>query len=262
MFSTFIFPLGFSLVVTCAGAPATGSSSSSSSASSSSSSSSSSSTTNLSNSSSGSPPAGGGGTPGGSNTTSGADPAFIRGVLDVHNGYRRRYRADNLAWAADLYQGVSAQAQTCSSIRTNGPYGENLFASTNLNATCVDAVNFWMAESDADPGFSQNTRDFTQVVWRSTRSVACALSSCPSGTIFPNQPAKFCACHYSPPGNIQGRYRQNVGRPRRGSPGSSDPWGTDDDDWDHFDHHHGDFDHDGSDSGNWDHDFRDSPSET
>lgn len=52
---------------------------------------------------------------------------------------------------------------------------------------------------------------FTQVVWKSSTQVACAQAECAAGTIY-NQKSTITVCRYSPPGNMQGQFSQNVGR--------------------------------------------------
>lgn len=56
-------------------------------------------------------------------------------------------------------------------------------------------------------GFSQATGHFTQIAWRETTLVGCAVQQCTRGLYF--------VCEYSAPGNVRGGYRQNV-FPRRG----------------------------------------------
>lgn len=132
-------------------------------------------------------------------------------------------------------------------------YGENLYYNTR-DVGIKDAVNAWMSEAPKydynKPGFSSATGKgdwcratrrficsswtgpicfvilkqvyktqhclghFTQVVWKSTTSVACAKASCPAGTIT-QMPSFFFVCRYAPPGNYQGQFPQNVGRQKR-----------------------------------------------
>ncbi|KAF8978699.1 CAP domain-containing protein, partial [Cyathus striatus] len=66
---------------------------------------------------------------------------------------------------------------------------------------------------DNKPGFSSATGHFTQVVWKSSTSIACAIANCPAGTIF-NQTSKYVVCRYAPPGNYLGQFPQNVGHPQ------------------------------------------------
>nr|WP_232542235.1 CAP family protein [Nocardia bovistercoris] len=140
-------------------------------------------------------------------------------TLAAHNSARAKYGAGPLQWSAQLYPNTQQYAQACVFAHSNsgGQYGENLYVSTNPNATIASAVDAWMAEAaqyDYDnPGFSAATGHFTQVVWKNTTQVAVAIASCPAGTIFPSNASKFIVARYTPPGNYQGQFPQNVGRP-------------------------------------------------
>ena len=56
---------------------------------------------------------------------------------------------------------------------------------------------------------------FTQMVWKGTKEVGCATNTCSflAGLSDPNIPYVFTVCNYAPPGNYQGEYGQNVGKP-------------------------------------------------
>ena len=54
-----------------------------------------------------------------------------------------------------------------------------------------------------NPVFGMDTGHFTQVVWKSTTKLGCGLG------IASNNYA-YGACNYSPPGNVQGAFAQNV----------------------------------------------------
>ncbi|TCJ89949.1 CAP family protein [Nocardia alba] len=139
--------------------------------------------------------------------------------LTAHNTARAKHGAGPLQWAAQLYPSTVQYANMCVFAHSNsgGQYGENLYATTNPNATAATAVDSWMAEAaqyDYDnPGFSAATGHFTQVVWKNTTQVAVAVADCPAGTIFPSTASKFIVARYTPPGNYQGQFPQNVGRP-------------------------------------------------
>jgi pathogenesis-related protein 1 len=98
-----------------------------------------------------------------------------------------------------------------------GQYGENLYAGTAATTGINDAVSNWMGEvvnyNYSNPGFSSTTGHFTQVVWKATKQVTCALAACPKGTIFANYASRYIVCRYLPPGNYIGQFAQNVGRP-------------------------------------------------
>ncbi|KAF9012628.1 CAP domain-containing protein [Cyathus striatus] len=124
-------------------------------------------------------------------------------ALSFHNSNRKKYGASALKWNASLYQETFSDG---------GKYGENLGAGTG-DYGIQSAVHAWMAEAPnynyINPGFSSATGHFAQVVWKSTTSVvACAIASCPAGTIF-NQASKYVVCRYAPPGNYRGQFPNN-----------------------------------------------------
>ncbi|KAF8161394.1 CAP domain-containing protein [Crassisporium funariophilum] len=143
---------------------------------------------------------------------------WVDQVLAQHNSARARYGARPLAWNAALYQEALPWAQSCKFGHSapQGRYGENLYAATG-NPGIADAVNTWMAEASKynynQPAFSAATGHFTQIVWKGTTQVACAIAACPAGAILP-APTKYIVCRYAPPGNFEGQFSQNVGRPQ------------------------------------------------
>ncbi|WP_308461502.1 CAP domain-containing protein [Sphingomonas citricola] len=84
--------------------------------------------------------------------------------------------------------------------------GENLFTGTRGAYSYAEMVDLWLAErrdfvNAATPGFSRTGRagdvaHYTQIVWRRTRGVGCAIAS--------NARDDFLVCRYSPPGNVVG----------------------------------------------------------
>ena len=90
------------------------------------------------------------------------------------------------------------------------PLGENIFASTG-SPTVQGIVNSWMSE-DVDYTYATNScrlgeqcGHYTQIVWRSTTSVGCAIQECHSGSPFVSSSHWYLAvCDYAPPGNLVG----------------------------------------------------------
>ncbi|TFK45000.1 CAP domain-containing protein [Crucibulum laeve] len=142
---------------------------------------------------------------------------FTTEVLRQHNRYRAQYGAEPLTWSDDLYPATLEWANMCKfrHSQAGGKYGENLYAGGGPSVTFAQGMKAWMDESVkynyANPVFSGATGHFTQVVWKSTTQVACAMVDCGAGTIF-SMPSKFVVCRYSPPGNYQGQFAENVGR--------------------------------------------------
>ncbi|KAG0073750.1 hypothetical protein BGZ90_011330 [Linnemannia elongata] len=138
-------------------------------------------------------------------------------VLSIHNSHRAQYGAKSLTWSPELYTSALQYAKLCkfASSDSRGKYGENFYATTARGADVSQAVNSWMAQAPKynynNPVFTPNAGGFTQVVWKSSTQVACAQAECAAGTIY-NQKSIITVCRYSPPGNMQGQFSQNVGR--------------------------------------------------
>jgi len=90
-----------------------------------------------------------------------------------------------------------------------GPFGENLSAGTG-DYTIVDGILGWTNEvTEYSPTDPSNALHFTQVVWKATTQIGCAVASCPD--MFPGYgAANFYVCEYYPQGNVAGEYTANV----------------------------------------------------
>ncbi|KAH7872283.1 CAP domain-containing protein [Lentinula edodes] len=141
--------------------------------------------------------------------TSGATVEFIQSTLNSHNSARAQYGASSLTWNSNLYPATQQWANACVFQHSGGNYGENLAAAAPQGISVQQGVNMWMAEVYSNPTFSSSTGHFTQVVWKSTTSVACAIATCN----FLGNGTGYLVCRYDPPGNYLGQFAQNVGRP-------------------------------------------------
>jgi hypothetical protein len=138
-----------------------------------------------------------------------------------------------------LIQGITSPALKQDQLSTKQgsslPYGENVFGGYN---TLADGIDAWGLErvnyNWNDPGFSESTGHFTQIVWKATTQVGCSRTLC--GKSLPPFPSLFAVrrrlmgekaggwwvvCHYSPPGNVIGTpkaFTNNVGKQISGSP--------------------------------------------
>lgn len=54
---------------------------------------------------------------------------------------------------------------------------------------------------------------YTQVVWKDTQKVGCAVQKCAAGTMEPDMASYFSVCNYFPAGNVDTEYGTNVGAP-------------------------------------------------
>lgn len=131
---------------------------------------------------------------------------FETQILNEHNVKRDLHAVPHLQWDATLAQyaaDYAARTFSCDNVQlvhSGGPYGENLAAGFTGGASPVDA---WYAEISSydysNPGFSEATGHFTQVIWKSTSKVGCAFVTCN------NAWQQYTICEYSDQrGNIIG----------------------------------------------------------
>jgi hypothetical protein len=85
----------------------------------------------------------------------------------------------------------------------SGYVGENIYGSSGNNATPADAMTLWMKEApnyDYASGAIGNAGHYTQVVWRASVRIGCAIVDCPALTYH-----NTVICDYAPGGNISGQ---------------------------------------------------------
>jgi len=138
------------------------------------------------------------------NAASAEDP---QAMLASHNAYRSKHCVPPLTWSAQLAASAQQWANGCTfSHQAKSGYGENLFWGTAGAYSSKDAVANWYGEiaayNFAAPGFGQKTGHFTQVVWRNSKQLGCAMASCGG--------KDYWVCRYSPPGNVAGQFPENV----------------------------------------------------
>lgn len=140
------------------------------------------------------------------------DPAFIDTVLQRHNAYRSALHLPPLVWSADLAADAQAWAKNLAKkdkgqhdTNIRGKEGENLWWGTAGAFSYGDMVNFWGNEKegfvygvfpDCVSSRSAVVGHYTQMIWKNTQSVGCALVS--------NGKMDYLVCRYSAPGNIVG----------------------------------------------------------
>ncbi|PIL27968.1 transporter [Ganoderma sinense ZZ0214-1] len=135
--------------------------------------------------------------------------ADINAYLAAHNTVRAQHGAKNLAWDESLASAAQTWVNKCKFQHSGGslgPYGENLAAGTGGAYNIAAAVKSWTNEVSQYNAQSPVPSHFTQVVWKGSQKVGCAVQEC-SG-IFPPQygNAKFYACEYFPAGNVIGQF--------------------------------------------------------
>ena len=146
----------------------------------------------------------------------------VPGMLDAHNRVRAKATPSPkpalppLTWSRSAAEVARAYAAKCK-FRHNssrGAYGENLFAMSDHQTLAVvvpAAIRSWSAEA-ADYDLARNAckkskicGHYTQMVWRDTRGVGCAVRHCEKGAPFGSGPWTLVVCNYEPPGNVVGR---------------------------------------------------------
>jgi len=144
------------------------------------------------------------------------DAAFDGRVLAAHNRERTsmgaralawdpRLAADAKAWADHLARTNSFEHSPSDPSDMNAP-GENLWAGTIGQYSPEEMVQLWIDEkADFKPGVfpyiskSENLEavgHYTQLIWKETARVGCAVSSTPKEDIL--------VCRYSTAGNVIG----------------------------------------------------------
>jgi len=114
-----------------------------------------------------------------------------------------------LTWNDTLASYAQKWVNGCKFQHSAGPYGENLAAGTG-DFDIAAGIKLWTDEaSDYDPTNPQPSH-FTQVVWKSSTQVGCAVSTCSGIFDASFGKAQYYTCEYSPPGNYIGEFAQNV----------------------------------------------------
>jgi pathogenesis-related protein 1 len=128
-----------------------------------------------------------------------------REILGAHNRVRSGVGVPPLSWSDKL--AAVAQAWANHLVlegrlhhRASPRYGENLYLISGGRATPNDVVSSWAGEEE-DYDYRANTchsrcGHYTQIVWRSTRAVGCAVAR--------SRNMEVWVCEYNPPGNYVG----------------------------------------------------------
>ena len=152
------------------------------------------------------------------------EPANLVGITAAHNAVRAMVQTSTalppVTWSNQLAATAQAWASQCvdtqapaglvdhsdGATRSAGfPYavGENIFG-TSGTATAQGTVSSWAAEKSnynyANNSCSGICGHYTQIVWRNTLEIGCALVDCPGLTYH-----STVVCNYGPAGNYNGQ---------------------------------------------------------
>jgi hypothetical protein len=153
-------------------------------------------------------------TPTANSRSGGVDPAAL---LAEHNRWRAEVGAPPLRWSAKLAgiaQGWADHLKndSCGMYHSGNGYGENIYQATAIMwsdgrrdfspKTAKDVVGAWGSEIK-DYNYANNSCSgvcghYTQLVWKTTKEVGCAMSVCGDN-------GQIWVCSYSPPGNVVGQ---------------------------------------------------------
>ncbi|KAL4873719.1 CAP domain-containing protein [Aspergillus spectabilis] len=172
-----------------------------------------------------------------STSTSTAPPAstqapandYQSNVIYSHNVHRANHSSTDLTWSADLEASAQTLAARCvyqhdTSINGGG-YGQNIGYGTSSDDVAVmisnlmynDEVGYFenlYGQASPDMSLFEKWGHFSQIVWKGTTQVGCATVTCNSlGNVDSGTAVPFTVCNYSPPGNYDGEYADNIARP-------------------------------------------------
>ncbi|XP_002157435.3 uncharacterized protein LOC100204716 [Hydra vulgaris] len=145
---------------------------------------------------------------------------FAAGGLKSHNLYRSKHHSDPLIWSDELAAKAQKLAESladkkaleiATDLEKEG-YGENV---AKVWATFKDAgeaaTKMWYTQSNNyrfdDPHLDENTGQFAQVVWKSTKELGMGVAKSIDDV---NNKYVYVTALYRPPGNIEPTLRDNV----------------------------------------------------
>ena len=134
----------------------------------------------------------------------------MKGMLEAHNAYRSELGLNKLEWSNILAENSLIWAnflkKECSTNLRHSPkkirkeFGENLAMYSNKIASASDVVDYWATEKECFDFKSRKCVNnnfqcghYTQIIWKNTVKVGCAVVLCNDKQIW--------VCQYDPAGN-------------------------------------------------------------
>ncbi|GEO00705.1 hypothetical protein NSE01_25370 [Novosphingobium sediminis] len=136
-------------------------------------------------------------------------------LLAAQNAERARLGLKPLVWSAKLSDHAKKWAQTLATsdmfehapVGADGGEGENLWTGTREDYSPEEMIAFFIDEGKlfkrnkfpdvSTSGRWEDVGHYTQIVWKDTREVGCAIAS--------NPRSDFLVCRYIPAGNVIGQ---------------------------------------------------------
>ncbi|XP_022099173.1 uncharacterized protein LOC110983864 [Acanthaster planci] len=140
---------------------------------------------------------------------------FQKDALDVHNEYRSKHGVNSLRLSDDLCKSAQDWAEHLAKKdrfehSKRNDIGENVamhYSSATTEYSGKEACDQWYSElSKYDfkkPGFESGTGHFTQMVWKGSKDFGIGKAITKDGKV-------LVVGQYLPPGNVVGRYEENV----------------------------------------------------
>lgn len=147
---------------------------------------------------------------------SGGNPVAPSALVAAHNRWRAQVGVPGLRWS-DKLAGVAQEwadhlkDNGCTMVHSGNGYGENLYWASPImwssgrrefqSKTAQEVTDSWGDEiqyySYADNSCSGVCGHYTQVVWKDTKEVGCAMTVC-------GDKSQIWVCSYHPAGNFVG----------------------------------------------------------
>ncbi|WIA32961.1 hypothetical protein OEZ86_006126 [Tetradesmus obliquus] len=157
-------------------------------------------------------------------------PQQNQAALDTHNKYRAWHQVGALAWSDVVATAAMDYASRCiwQHDPNNQAYGENLYATTDKDGDLAGflqaAVDGWYSEvtncnfAQPEGCFNSGAGHLTQLIWKGSNLLGCAAVKCNSlqGLSDWTEGGTIVVCRYNPPGNVWGKFTENI-FPRSGS---------------------------------------------
>uniref|UniRef100_UPI0040571909 CAP domain-containing protein n=1 Tax=Candidatus Electronema sp. TaxID=2698783 RepID=UPI0040571909 len=138
-------------------------------------------------------------------------------MLAAHNRWRAEVGVPDISWSESLAETAKSWADHlsssgCAMYHSGYDYGENIYKATALiwsngrrqmqKRTPQQIIDSWASERK-DYYYVDNAcygvcGHYTQIVWRDTTEVGCAVSVCPDKS-------QIWVCSYAPTGNVEGQ---------------------------------------------------------
>ena len=132
--------------------------------------------------------------------------------LSLHNNLRAQHNAPAMTWSDAAEAAAQQWANNCQFKHSGGsvgPFGENLAAGTGDSYNPQTAFQAWADEESEYNPSSPKSSHYTQVVWRGSTQLGCALAMC-DGIFDGFGQSRFYVCEYAPQGNVVGQFAENV----------------------------------------------------